>query len=159
MISYNSNKSAASGPWTYSTIGNQATLNAATAGAALEVIEMTADSGGFPCQQIKFDVNADAMILTTNNPGLTKFVELDLQTDTLGFIVSDSGAGLSVSLTADNVFGFVFADEGGQIFRIAQDGHICTNQIQPPAVKATNVGWIPIYNQAGTLKGYLPLFV
>jgi hypothetical protein len=158
MISYNSNKSAASGPWTYSSIDRQATLNAATTGATLEAIDMAADSAGVVCQEIKFDVNTDQLITTVNDPSYNNQTVERIATDYFDIRTVNNLSGISIQISSDPVNGFSVFGDSSLSFRLNRDGKILTNQIGPPAVKPTNTGWIPVYNVTGTLKGYLPLF-
>jgi hypothetical protein len=159
MISYNSNKSAASGPWTYSNIDRQATLDAATAGSTLEVIDMQADSAGVVCQEIKFDVNTDQLITTVNDPSNNNLTVQRIATNYFDIRTLNNLSGESILILSDVVNGFSVYGDSSLSFRLNRDGKILTNQIGPPSIKATNTGWIPIYNDTGTLKGYIPLFI
>ena len=49
-------------------------------------------------------------------------------------------------------------NDGNKVFKIGIDGKIGTNQCQTPFVRVTQTFEIPVYNEVGTIKGYIKVF-
>lgn len=63
-----------------------------------------------------------------------------------------------------NTFGDIISDtfqiqnNGTTLFKIFNNGRIGTNQLKAPVIRATQAHEIPIYDEAGTLHGYIKVF-
>ena len=153
MITISSIRSGASGPWNY-TYPN-AKLDQYTAGGDIEQISMIADIGGSLGQSIVLDVNTDQMEFTAQNLSGSTTV-MDIKVD--GTDIKTTDGTNTMNQVMNILEGFMIRGDGVKTFIIDRSGKVSTNQLVGPTAKPTLTAWFPIYDTAGSLKGYMPLY-
>lgn len=104
------------------------------------------------------NVSQDKVSITKEVGDLTTLNRVQTNQSENSYVVRIQIANLDVLNFGADANGFIITDGTNQRFRITPLGNIQTDQAQAPGVHAVLTKELPIYDMAGALIGYIPIF-